>query len=181
MIDKLLKLLIILIVSGEFAISGCTKLKSVDYSLHAKNAGDMGYNIQYQNFMWRFTNATRKNKKGVAQSECLWQATLQNTSTDTVSLKLGFRLFDNEGNVIEELQYNAQKVSYPDTIARYFTLVPQKIRTIRGSFWIDMEHALKTTDGDFYVITTVIDTTRKDSLEIIPVDTIKTVKDTTKV
>lgn len=181
MSNKLLRFLIILIVSGEFTIVECTKLKSVDYSLHTKNVGDMGYSIQYQNFMWRFTNATRKNKKGVEQTECLWQATLQNISTDTVSLQIAFRLFDIEGNVTEEIQYDAQKVSYPDTIARYFSLIPNKKRTIRGSFWVDKENALKTVDGDFYVVTTVTDTTRKDSLKIIPVDTTKIIKDTTKI
>ena len=157
----------------------CSEWKGVDTSLRERRIGDMGLGIQYENLVWRFTNNTRQANRGVKEAECIWQAKLKNLGSESLTVAIGFRLFDIEDNMIFEIQYKVQKKVYPDTIAQFLTLNPaDSSRTIRSSFWVDMEKALKVTEGDIYIVETLIDTTLTDTMTV-STDTVAVNTDTT--
>ncbi len=130
----------------------CSKLKTVDTSLHERRNGDMGFGLSYTSFKWRFGNQTRVNMMR-EEVECLWQATMRSSRPDSISIEIGFRLFDAEGDLLDEISYSAQKISYPDTISAQITMMPgDTARTLRGSFWVARDDALRAVEGDIYIV-----------------------------
>lgn len=161
--------LAVFIVAVHVSNIACTRLKSVDFSLHEKKNGDMGLGIMYREFKWRFTNNTRLVHRDITESECIWQATLHCVAPDPRTVAIGFRFFDSEGNVVDEAGYLSQKGIYPDSIAQFFTLLPDdSAKTIRGSLWIGRDEALRAVDGDIYVMHTLRDTTLTDTGRAAP-------------
>ena len=131
---------------------GCSELKTVDTSLHELRNGNMGFGLEYTVFKWRFGNQNRILARR-EEVECLWQASIRNARPDSISIAIGFRLFDVEGDVLGEIKYNSQKISYPDTIADVITLGPgDTSRTVRGTFWVERENALRTAEADIFII-----------------------------
>ena len=157
-----------------FTSSSCSRFKTVDTSLHEMENGDMGMGVGYSAFKWRFTNQVRVHNR-MSQVECIWQAALQSSRSDTLAVILGFRLFDVEGNLVDEVAYQNQKGSYPDSISTLIQLIPaDSARSFRGVFWLERSSALDVVDGDIYilesfpVINTSIDSVTSDTLNAAP-------------
>ena len=163
----------------------CSKLKTVDTSLHERRNGNMGFGLEYAVFRWRFGNQTRVVARR-EEVECLWQATIRSARPDSVSIEIGFRLFDVNGETVDEISYGSRKISYPDTIADFIIIGPgDTSQSVSGTFWVERDFALRAAEGDIFIIdsrphyvpgpeTVVFDSTfsARDSLNLVEDDSL---------